>query len=204
MAKYDMIELPQMNGSEKKILYPKLQHARLIEDDEFVHRLTEMYAGVTSGMALNIYAATADMFAHLLSEGYSIRLKGIGTFHATLGMKKDKEFETDEDKHNARSIEVNDIKFVADKQLVRNTNQCCSLERGEVKKIKQIKTTKEQRLEKLIEYLTSHASITVSEYAGLTGLSLSTATKEIRQFSETEGSGIQARGRAPHKEYVKG
>ncbi len=204
MAKYDMIELPQMNGTEKKILYPRLQHTRLIEGDEFVHQLAELYAGVTSGMALSIYAATSELLARLMSEGYSVRLKGIGTFHATLGMKKDKDFETDEDKHNARSIEVNDIKFVADKQLVRDTDRCCTLERGVVKKIKRIKTTKEERLNKLLKYLESHANITVSEYAYLTGLSVSTATKEIRQFSETENSGVKARGRAPHKEYVRG
>ncbi len=72
--------MPNLNGSDETILYPRLKHIRMIEDEEFIRRMADSPGGTTAAMVENVYAATADMLVRLLSEGYSVRLKGIGTF----------------------------------------------------------------------------------------------------------------------------
>ncbi len=203
MAHYDIVELPKMRGSDKTILYPKLKHIRMIEDDEFIRRMASEPGGTTAAMAENVYAATANMLVRLLSEGYSIRLKGIGTFTAGLGMKNGKDNESENEKRNSRSIEIDKINFVADKQLIKRTNSCCHLERNEVKNIKRVSSTREERLAMALQFLATHPFMTVSDYMSITGLAYTAARTELKTFRETEGSGITSQGRRSHLVYVK-
>ncbi len=203
MAQYDIIELPKMHGSDETILYPKLKHIRMIEDEEFIHRMANEPGGTTAAMTQNVYAATANMLARLLSEGYSVRLKGIGTFMASIGMKKGKVYEQTDDKRNARSIEVKKINFVADKHLVKETDRRCYLERNDVKHINHVATTEDERLAMALRFLDTHPFLTVADYKSLTGLTLTKAKNELKKFRETEGSGLTYKGRGNHLVYLK-
>ncbi len=204
MAKYDIIEMPKMHGAVETILYPKLKHVRMMEDDEFIRRMASMPGGTTAAMAENVLAATADMLASLLSEGYSVRLKGIGTFKASLGMKRNKEYESEEEKRNARSIKVSKINFVADKRLIDKTDRSCYLERNEVQHITRIESTEAERLAAALEFLESHSFMKLYDYIALTGLTRTKASIELRKFRNTEGSGITSKGSGSHLIYVKG
>ncbi len=204
MAKYEIVEMPKMNGKDEVVLYPKLKHIRMMDDGEFITRMDDEPNGVTAAMAENVLAAAANLMSRLLSEGYSVKLKGIGTFKASLGMKKDKERETEDDKRNARSVKVKNIVFKADKQFVENTDRSCSLERDGVKRISPVKSTFEERRDMAIAFLESHPYMTVSDYASMTGLNKSAAGKELKKIAKTEGSGIVVSGRSTHINYVKG
>ncbi len=204
MAKYEIVEMPKMNGKDEVVLYPKLKHIRMMDDGEFMTRMDHEPNGVTAAMAENVLSAAANLMSRLLSEGYSVKLKGIGTFKASLGMKKDKGRETEDDKRNARSVEVKNIVFKADKQFVEKTDRSCYLERDGVKRISPVTTTFEERRDMAVEFLKSHPFLTVAAYAAMTGLNRSAAGKELKKIAKTEGSGIVVSGRSPHIIYVKG
>ncbi len=186
------------------MLYQKLKHMRMMYEAEFITRMDGEPNGVTSAMAESVLDAAANLMSRLLSEGYSVKLKGIGTFKVSLGMKKDKERETEDDKRNARSVEVKNIVFKADRQFVENTDRSCYLERGEVKRISSVTSTFEERRDMAIAFLESHPYMTVADYAAMTGLNRSAAGKELKKIAKTEGSGIVVSGRPPHIVYVKG
>ncbi len=203
MAKYDLIEMTNLNGSEETVLYPKLRYIRVIGDREFVERMAKEPGGTTESMSENVLSAATSLLARLLSEGYSVKLKGLGTFKATLGMEKGKERETEEDKRNSRSIKVDNITFKPEKSLVRMTDKSCHLERGKVRRIKKISSTQEERLAIALDYLETHQTMNVDDYARITGLCRTSASTELRKLRTTEGSGISAQGRRPHLFYVK-
>ncbi len=203
MAKYEIKELPKMHGSEETVLYPKLKHIRMIGDKEFVERMAKEPGGATAAMTENVLSAAASLLSRLLSEGYSVKLKGIGTFKASLGMKKDKQYETEDEKHNARSIKVDKITFKADKSLVSKTDSSCHLERGGVQRIRCVTTTLEERLAIAHNYLNTNPNMTVNDYAAITGLNKTAASRELRKLRSTEGSGITVQGQRPHLIYVK-
>ncbi len=203
MAKYDIIEMPQMNKSDEQVLYPKLKHIRLMNSEEFIQKIADEPGGPAIATIENVYAATVDMLARYLSEGYSVRLKGIGTFTAGLGMKKGKENETDDEKRNARSIEIDKINIVADKQLVKKTNKSCHLERGDLKHINRVATTEDERLAMALRFLDTHPFMTLSDYVALTGLTRTKASIELKKFRAAEGSGITSQGQRSYLVYVK-
>ncbi len=195
--------MTNLHGSEETVLYPKLKHIRMIGDKEFVERMAKEPGGATAAMTENVLSAAANLLSRLLSEGYSVKLKGIGTFKASLGRKKNKPYETEDEKHNARSIEVGKITFKADRSLVVKTNNSCYLERDGVQRIRKITSTLEERLAIAHNYLDSHPNMTVDNYAAITGLNKTAASRELRKLRETEGSGITIQGRRPHLIYVK-
>ncbi len=195
--------MTNLHGSEETVLYPKLKHIRMIDDEEFVERMANEPGGATAAMTENVLSAAANLLSRLLSEGYSVKLKGIGTFKASLAMKKGKEDETNDEKRNSRSIKVDKITFKADKSLVSKTNSSCYLERGGVKRIKNVTSTLEERLAVALAYLDTHPNMTINDYARITGLNKTAAGRELRKLRETEGCGITSQGQRPHLIYVK-
>lgn len=148
----------------------------------------------------------AEELARCMAEGQSVTLDGIGTFKPQLGVVKEKEMDTldgDEPKRNARSIEVNGISFRADKDLIRETNRRCELTRGGISRIQKPHTTEEERLALALTYLEDHPFLRIKDYASLTGLKQTSATLELRRFSQDPESGITISGRGSHRVYVR-
>ena len=133
-------------------------------------------------------------------------LSPTGTFKATIGLEEGKEIDTldgNESKRNARSLHLNGVNFQADKKLVRNARRRCKLERAGVVRVNRSPYTKEERLQKALEYLEENKVLKVSQYMELTGLAHTTAANELRTFSRDASSGIISVGRRPAVVYVK-
>ena len=108
MAKYIKQEMPDLNGTGEKKCYYRLAKSRKISTKEFLNIIAR-HEMLNVGMLEHALCGIADNLAELLAEGYSVKLDGIGTFQATLGVKETKEIDTidgDEQKRNAKSIEV--------------------------------------------------------------------------------------------------
>ena len=137
----------------------------------------------------------------------SVTLDGIGTLSPALGLKKGREREEPDGsgtRRNATSIEVNDVHFRVDKELVREVNRHCRLERSSTqRRLYRSKYTPEERLALALRFLEEHPFMRVGEYAALTGLSQTTAGQELRRWAQTEGSGIDAKGVRSHRVYVR-
>ena len=140
-----------------------------------------------------------------MAEGFSVKLDGIGTFNAKLGVRDDMlpdAFEEGEPSHNAKSIMVNGVSYRADKKLIRNTDRKCTLVRGGESRLKKSPFSPEERIEKAREFLKTHIFMRVPDYVQLTGLSRSTAAEELCKVARDPSSGIMSRGSRSQKVYV--
>ncbi|MBP3679386.1 MAG: DNA-binding protein [Bacteroidaceae bacterium] len=206
MAKYIKQEMPNMNGTNEPQVYYRLQTNRNIKFKEFTEHICQPGTGVNRGTVEQVMAHVADRLAELLGDGYSVTIDGVGTFKATLGLKRDKEmdsFNESEAKLNARSLQLNGVSYRADKSLVKKANLRCKLERAGESRLRQSPYTKEERLGLALDFLAKHGAMRIANYVEITGLSRSAATKELIEFRNDSSSGISFIGRGSSKVYVK-
>ena len=206
MAKYIKQEMADLRKTGEQKAYYRLKTQRNIGFQEFVERMCAHHSGISRGEAIKVLLTTSGYLAELLAEGYSVSLQEWGTFKATIGLAPDKEQDTidgDEPKHNARSLRVDGVSFQADKELVRNTNRRCNLEREGVSRLRRSPYTKEERLQKAKDYLEEHKAMKVKDYMALTGLSHTVASTELREFRRDKSTGIGFIGRGSAIVYVK-
>ncbi len=207
MARYIKQEMPDLQGTGEKKCYYRLEKRRNLSTDEFLKRCGA-HGLLDAGILEHALSKIADQLAEELAEGNTVTLDGIGTFQATLGVKEGKEMDSidgDEAKRNAKSIEVQNVRYVSDKDLVKDVNRMCHLLRAGVVRVNRSPYTKEQRLRMAQEYLAdpAHPFMRVADYAELTGLPRSSAAKELRTFSQEPSNGIGADGRRTNRVYVR-
>lgn len=205
MPQYIKKEMPDMSGTGEKKAYYKLKTWRKLDSDEFVKRSSSIHRAYGKSVIQGVLTAVCEHLAYEISNGYSVKIDGLGTFTAKLGVRKDKEMESFEEgstKRNALSIEVQGILFRADKNLISEIDRNCDLERGGEERLRKPKTTLEQRTEKARQFLRKNAFMHVDEYASLTGLSYSTASRELRKIASDPTSGIISQGRKSGKLYL--
>ena len=210
MAKYIKQEVPDLHKTGEQKVFYRLKTERNVDFDEFVRKMCAYHSGITRGDALRVLIAASETLAELLGEGCSVSLDEWGTFKATIGLEPDKEMDTidgDEPKHNARSLCLNGVTFQADKKLVRNARSHCKLERAGISRVRRSPYSKEERLQKALEYntlITMQYVLKVAQYMELTGQGHTTSACELRAFSRDASSGIVALGRGSSVVYVKG
>ena len=205
MAQYAMQEVNDLNNEGETLLYPRMVIEGCFDMDEVIRRVARTTT-FSSGDVKGVLEAVRLEMAYMMASGYSVRLDGIGTFTPSLALRKGKERETPdgESRRNATSIKVGSINFRVDKEWVREVDSNCHLTRktGGYKRHVS-KYTPEERLALAQRYLETHSELTVLGYAYLTGLSRTTAGRELRRWHETEGSGIDIKGFGSHRVYVR-
>ena len=107
-----------------------------------------------------------------------------------------------ESKRNARSLFLNEVNFQADKKLLLNARRHCKLERAGITRIHRSPYSKEERLQKALDYLEENKVLKVRQYMELTGLAHTTAANELRDFSRDASSGIVSVGKEVTVVYV--
>lgn len=195
--------LPGKDG--KHVKFPRM----IISGEADTKELARKLSGRTTynrGEIIGLLQGLADVMADEMAQGKSVKLDGIGRFTPTLALRKGKERETGEEgerRRNAQSIKVGGINFKPEKDLVRDVNATCNLERSERKFVRSSqKYTPEQRLELARTYLAAHAFMTLADYQGLTGLTAPTASRELKKWTSDAESGIATSGRRTHKVFV--
>ena len=207
MARYIKQEVPDLHKTGDQKVFYRLKTEHHVDFDEFVCKVCSCHAGINRGEALRLLIAASETLAELLGEGCSVSLDEWGTFKATIGLEPDKEMDTmdgDGVKRNARSLSLNGVTFQADKKLVRNARSHCKLERAGVSRVRKSPYTKEERLQKALDYLEEHKVLKVAQYMELAGQGHTTSACELRAFSRDASSGIVAVGRGSSVVYVKG
>ncbi len=206
MASYEMQELNLPGQEGGRVLFPRMKLCGQMDLDEITRRICSG-STFTPGDVKGLVMALSREIADGMAEGRSVKVDGIGVFTPGLGLRKGFERETGregERRRNARSICVDRIHFRADKELLRETDRNCYLERSDWKFRKSsTRYTPEERLGLAREFLETHSYLTVSDYAALTGLLRNAAAKELRRWAEDETSGIGRSGRGTHRVYVR-
>ena len=206
MARYIKQELPDLRKTGEKKAYYRLKTERKIDFSQFVDFVSSHNSGISRGEAFRVLMHATDALAELLAEGYSVTIDEMGTFKATIGLVEDKEMDSFEEgtpKLNARSLRVDGVSFQADKRLVANVDSRCDLKRAGVSRLCRSPFTREERLQKALEFLKLHGAMKVKHYMELTGLSHTVAAKELREFEREATSGISSIGRFAGKVYVR-
>jgi hypothetical protein len=145
-------------------------------------------------------SAVCKQLATELAKGNNVRIDGLGTFHAKLGLNKNSgrteldTFEEGTPRLNAMSLAVTGVGYKADKALVRSVAGKCKLERGGEDRLRKSKYTKAERIERAIRFLRKEGFMHVRDYAALNGLSYSTAYRELGYGLEGESAVITSRG----------
>ena len=202
-AKYIKREIPDLNGTGRTQAYYKMELSPK-SYEEFVSQCARE-GHMEASHILAVMSLVSEKLAFCMAEGFSVKLDGIGTFNAKLGVRSDMlqdAFEPGEPRHNAKSLEVTGVAYRADKELIRNTNRKCTLERGGESRIKKSKLTLEERIEKARDFLKKNMFMRVPDYVRLSGLSRTTASEELRKLALNPSSGITSRGQRSQKYYV--
>ena len=202
-AKYIKQEISDLNGTGRTQSYYKMKLTPR-SYEQFVSQCARE-GKVEESTIQGVLSLVSKKLALCMAEGYSVKIDGIGTFHAKLGVREDllqDAFEEGEASHNAKSICVTGVAYRPDADLIDTTRRKCVLEKGGVSRIRKSKLTLEQRIQKAREYLENNPFMRVPQYVQLTGLSLSTATKELRQLALNPSSGIMSKGSRSQKYYV--
>ena len=202
-AKYIKRETPDLNGTGRTQAYYQME-LRPKSFEEFVSQCARE-GNMEESQILAVMSLVSEKLALCMAEGFSVKLNGIGTFNAKLGVRSDMlqdALEAGEPGHNALSIDVKGVSYRADKDLVRNTNGMCMLKRGGVSRIKKPKLTLAERIQKACDFLQKHMFMRVPDYARLTGLSRTAAGLELRKLERDPSSGITSRGAKSQKFYV--
>lgn len=206
MAKYIKQEVPDMQKTGQQKAFYRLKVERNVGFGEFIQKLCSYHRGISRGEALRVLVSASDVLAELLGEGYSVTLDDWGTFKATIGLEEGKQMDTidgKESKRNARSLSLNGVNFQADKKLVWNASRHCQLERAGIARVRRSPYSKEERLQKALDYLGENKVLKVRQYMELTGQAHTTAACELRAFSRDPSSGIVSVGRGSTVVYVK-
>ena len=206
MAKYIKQEMPDLQQTGEKKIYYRLKTESHIDFAHFIETLHRSNNGISEADAIRILLSAADQLAELLGKGHSVTLDGIGTFKATIGLKKDKEQDVpdaNDTTPNSRSLQLKGVNFRVDKELIKKARKDCNLQREGIARIHRSPYTKEERLNLALEYLGKHGAMKVADYVELTGLSRTAATLELQEFRRDTASGICFIGRGSAKVYVK-
>ncbi|MBR1801590.1 MAG: hypothetical protein IJ767_08920 [Bacteroidaceae bacterium] len=116
----------------------------------------------------------------------------------------------DEHQINARSIEVGRINFRCSKELLKDVSHRLHPEGsfrqsryfGYVPLYEPIIQKRTQRFAAARDYLRTHRFMRITDYMDFTGLSYTTAQRELKLASTLTHSGIAATGRGSHRIYV--
>lgn len=206
MAEYIKQEMNDLDGSGKRRTFYRMKTYQRINMREFVSELAQPGSGLSEGSVLHVLSNMAEKLAFYMGQGYTVTIDGVGTFKPALGLSQDKETNiTDDDnsERNARSIEVNGVNFRASQELIRRTNRHCNLKRGGSNVLHHSRYTEEERLALAQQYLSTHTLMRIADYTQLTGLSRTTATRELQRFRQDPNSGITISGMGTNKVYVK-
>ena len=208
MAKYYLQEMGDMNGNGKTKVYPKLMVYSQISQEDFIKSIRSRAGIFSEGVAEGLFITMAECLTDWLSEGHTVKIEGLGTFSLSLGFTDDKGNEMEDeltDKRRIRKVEVRNVNFKPDPELLKEVQQKTTLEREMtgVKRVRIRKYSMEEKLQRTLEKIERQGFITLQQYANLNNVNRTAASKELNAFAKDPSSGITTMGQASHKVWIK-
>ena len=163
MAKYIMRELPKAFGRGKRLHTPRI----LIEGTTNLRDLAEQIARGTTFAAAEVEGMVGlliDAMSDSIAAGYAVRIKGLGSFRAKLGYRKDVTPEIEAEEHrNAVSLRVAGITFRPEKSFLQATGEACRLSRQKRQTYASPHTGQSERLAVAQAFLREHGVLRFKE-----------------------------------------
>ncbi|MBO7539496.1 MAG: hypothetical protein J6T44_09470 [Prevotella sp.] len=216
MAKYILKELPGEMTEGRTVIYPKMQRYSLFDYEMVIQHMCKLSPILNEGIIRTVFDALTDEMLTSLPNGHNIKIDGLGVFSLSLEFDTSKaseeelarkqEFDDGDDpKLRYRRVRIKSINFRPDPELLRRMNRVATFENDGVEFVPQRKSrfSREERLAKAKEIIDKQGFMTLSNYAAATGLSMSGASKDLRQLVADGNSGIIAWGDHTHKVWVR-
>ena len=216
MANYILKELPGEMTEGRTVIYPKLQRFSLFDYDMVIQHMCKLSAILNEGIIRAVFSALTDEMLTGMPAGHNIKIDGLGVFSLSLGFDTSKaseeeiaqqqEWEDDADpKLKYRRVCVKGINFRPDPELLREMNRVAKFDSAGVEIVapRKSKYSREERLAKAKEIIDKQGFMTLSDYATATGLSMSGASKDLKQIVADGDSGIIIWGDHTHKVWVR-
>ncbi len=169
MAKYKLQEMPDMNESGKRKVYPKMVINRTLSTKELVEKMKLYRRAFSPSIIEGVLMDLEDMLVDVLSMGYNVKLDGIGTFSLSLGFEDEKPTEIQEegDKMTYRKVGVKNVNFKVSPELLKELHRKTDLERemSGVKVIKKNLYDREERVARALQVIERNGYITLTDYA---------------------------------------
>ena len=210
MPKYFKREMPDLRGTGEKQYYYVMRSEGIVGTAELVRKMRQTYRVMGEGELLGMVSTMIRTMGEMLADGYTISLDGMGNFSLALGLD-DYESSTPEQHRggepNARRLRVRDVRFKAQRRWVNDINSRCinRLHRDEFgeRNIRRPTTTREERAQLALDYIREHGYMRLDDYVLLSGLSRTTASRELRELVSNKSVPIISQGRLSHKVYVE-
>ena len=203
---YTFRELPDMQNTGERKVYPKVDYCGQMTNEEFLHMM-EKVTMLQGGTIQAVIAGMVKTIGLAFLRGDSVKIDGLGIFSVKLGMKKESETEVLKqrgERYITKDVEIKGVNFLTDQQWLRCLREDIELSKSrDVKTIRKIDSTEEERLHKALQFLDAQPFLTVSDYVGLTGLGQTKAKMELRKFADDADCRIQRKGFGSHVVYVK-
>lgn len=213
MLKYTTQEMsinPNADGTRKQRY--AVVSSGLVRHDQLLDSMCHPGSGIARATAEAALGHLAETLAQLLANGFTVQIKGVGTFRAGISEKKVKhtmqrgKIEAPTDKRPyAANLQLDRVIYKADPELIRDARSQCKLQpvhRQNYTPLSQIGTTLDERLSMLKGLLAERHFAHIHDYAKLAQLSESTARRELLRFADDPHSGIGTRGTGSGKVYV--
>lgn len=216
MGKYILKELPGEMTEGRTVIYPKMKRFSLFDYEMVIQHMCKFSPILNEGIIRSVFGALTTEMLTCMPIGRTIKIDGLGVFSLSLGFDTSKASEKEiagkqdsidgyEPKLEYRHVCIKGINFRPDPELLREMNRVATFENDGVEFVPQRKSqfSREERLAKAKEIIDKQGFMTLSDYAAATGLSMSGASKDLRQLVADGDSGIIAWGDHTHIVWVR-
>ena len=203
----------------------RIKNKGLISGEQFIEDV-EHRCSLKASLIGAVLMEVKEELEELLGQGYAVTLPGIGTFSLGVRLneerKKQLEIENAEAEDaelqgykskrvaepNSTLLELHHINYRKDKDFFSNVergfNQLTLKRLGGKRGSRITIDDKSQstRIELALQFLSSHPFMRVPDYAKITGLSRSSAQRELVEIAQNGGYGIISTGQGSHRVYV--
>ena len=208
MANYVLQELPDGMSGGKKVLYPKMQTYSM-HDFETVLSNMRVYAGsISVGIMRGVIDAMVQSMKTWMPLGHTIKIDGLGVFSLSLGFdEKAIAMESGKKSKKAkyRHVCIKGVNFKPDPEFLKGLNSEVTFEKAnaEVRTPKKGDFNRKERIATIWAIIEKNGFMTLSDYVSATGLSRTTASRELKTLAAYPSSKITTRGSHSHKVWVK-
>jgi len=176
---------------EKQQVFPKLETYNAFDNEKMIKRIA-LESGLQEGAVLAVLDALPKALKNILLEGHTCKLDGMGTFSLSLTFDENHE------------VTINKLNLKIDTDFIKELRKEAVLEkvRQEVVEVGSSKGCINQHVELVHKWLETHPFITLQEYANLTKVSPSTASRELKEICNHLSYGISQKGEGIRKIWV--
>ena len=225
MLKYYKLEQRDSFDMKKTRTVYKLCHKHTYNGAAFIQKVASR-RGYAASVIQGVLMDVADELEYLLGNGYGVTVPGIGTFSIGIRLDQERKEQLEDEQAaaeeakesgervpkvtepNARHLVLHHINYRFDKDLFRHVDSRFSRQQlqreggREGIRITIDDLTQNERIARAKAILAKNPFMHVSDYAEITGLSRSSAQRELRELVKQEKSGITCRGCGSHRVYV--